>query len=202
MPLDVDFTRGLRRSTILIGVVAACAMGYRASASELIIGRDAVQGIVVASLFKDQGKWNLVKGKCYLFLERPRTALSGGRVIIDAHLASRLGLEVGDSCLGKDFVSDVRLSGRFVGAGSQITLDDIRIDSVKDESTRQAVDLLQNAAGGSLPKSVNIDLLQLLKPTIVPGTPIKVAVTKLAIDQVKTQNDAVTVEFELKLSAL
>lgn len=202
MPIHSDFPRGPGRSSILLCCAAVCGLSTRAAASELIIGHDAVQELVVASLFKDQGKWHLVKGKCYAYLERPRTALSGGRLVIDAHLSSRLGLEVGDSCIGKDFGSDVRLSGRFAGAGSQMTLEDIRIDSVTDESTRQAVDLLQSAAGGALPRSENIDLLQVLRPTMVPGTRIKVAVTKLAIAAVKTQNDAVTVEFELKLSAL
>jgi len=202
MAADIHFGPGLGRWSML----AFCAVGYvhcnHAAASELIIGRDAVQEIVAASIFKDQGRWSLVRGKCYAYLERPRVALSGGRIVIDAHLSSRLGLEVGDSCVGKDFASDVRLSGRFVGAGSQMTLEDIRIDNVADESTRQAVDILQSAAGGSLPKSEKIDLLQLLRPAIVPGTRIKVALTQLAITGVKTDNEAVVVEFEMKVSAL
>ncbi len=180
---------------------AAFGICARASASELIISRDGVQAIVLASLFKDQGKWYLAKGACYTYLERPSIALGGGRLIIYGHLSSRVGLEVGGSCVGAAFASDVQLSGRFVGAGSQITLDDIRIDNVKDDSTRQAVDLLQSAAGGSLPRAVNIDLLQLLKPTPVPGTAIRVAVTDLKIGGVTTQTDRVIVAFEMKLNA-
>lgn len=202
MPAISNFLPGPWRSSVLLGCVAFYAFCSRAAGSELIIGRQAVQEIVVTSMFKDQGRWYLVKGKCYAYLERPRTALSGGRLVIDAHLSSRLGLTMGDACVGKDFVSDVRLSGRFAGTGSQMTLEDIRIDNVQDESTRQAIDLLQSAAGGSLPRAENIDLLQVLKPTIVPGTRIQVAVTKLAISAVKTQTDSVTVEFELRLSAL
>jgi hypothetical protein len=52
-----------------------------------------------------------------------------------------------------------------------------------------------------LPKAVNIDLLQLLKPTTVPGTGIRVAVTKLSIGEVKTQNDSIAVDFDMKLNA-
>ena len=103
--------------------------------------------------------------------------------------------------MGTDFASDVQLSGRFIGARSQITLNDIRIDNIKDDSTRQALELLQAAAGASLPKAVNIDLLQLLIPAIVPGTTVKVSVTDLEIAGVTTQADKVTVEFEMKLSA-
>lgn len=180
--------------------LAASAFCPRAFASELIIDRDALQALVAASLFKDQGRWYLSKGTCYAYLERPRVALAGGRLVIDAHLASRLGLKVGDSCMGTDLASDVQLSGRFVGAGSQIALNDIRIDDVKDESTRQAIQVL-HAAGVSLPKTVNIDLLPLLKPAVVPGTAIRVAVTKLDIAGVTTQADTVSVDFEMKLNA-
>jgi hypothetical protein len=181
--------------------LAASAFCLPASASELLIGRDAVQSLVLATLFKDHGKWYFAKGACYAYLEHPRIALAGGRLIIDGHLASQMGLEVGNSCVGTDFASDVQVSGRFVGAAAQIKLDDIRIDNVKDESTRQALDLLQTAAGSSLPRSVTIDLLQMLEPAAVPGTATKVTVTALDIERVTTQPDRVKVEFEMKLSA-
>jgi hypothetical protein len=183
------------------GCMAACAFCAPASASEIVIGRDAVQSLVLATIFNDHGKWYFAKGACYAYLERPRIALAAGRLVIDGHLASRVGLEVGNSCVGTDFASEVQISGRFVGAGSQITLDDIRIDSVKDESTRQALDLLQTAAGTSLPRAVNIDLLQLLDPAAVPGTAIKVTMTQLDIARVTTQPDRVKVDFEMKLTA-
>jgi hypothetical protein len=183
------------------GCMAACLCCAAASASEIVIGRDAVQALVLATIFNDHGKWYFAKGTCYAYLERPRIALAAGRLVIDGHLVSRVGLEVGNSCVGTDFASDVRVSGRFVGAGSQITLDDIRIDSVKDEATRQALDLLQTAAGTSLPRAVNIDLLQLLDPAPVPGTAIKVTMTQLDIARVTTQPDRVKVDFEMKLNA-
>jgi hypothetical protein len=181
--------------------IAADAHGSSGTASELTISREAVQALVVATIFNDQGKWYLAKGVCYAYLERPRVSLLGGRLVIDGHLASRVGLDVGNSCVGTDFASDVRISGRFVGAGSQITLNDIRIDNVKDDSTRQALDLIQAAAGASMPRAVNIDLLQLIKPTVVPGMPVGVAVTDVQIEAVTTQPDKVTVDFEMKLTA-
>ena len=181
--------------------MSVCAFGTRARASELELSRDAIQAIVMSTLFNDQGKWYFVKGACYAYVDRPRVALAAGQIIMDGHLSARLGLEAGNSCVGTDFASDVRLSGRFIGTGSQITLSDIRIDNVKDDSTRQALDLLQSAAGSSLPRAVHIDLLELVKPTMVPGTGIRVAVTQLDISAVTTQADKVTVAFEMKLHA-
>jgi hypothetical protein len=186
---------------LFVTCLGLCGFVGRAVASELLIGRGALQTLVVASVFKDQGRWNLAKGKCYAYLERPHVALDAARVIIDAHLSSQLGLTVGDSCLGAQMMSDVRVSGRLVGSGSHIEIDDIRIDNVQDESTRKVIELLQSATGGALPKSVNIDLLPLLKPTSVPGTDIKVSATNLAITQVETLADAVEVQFEIKLTA-
>ena len=170
-------------------------------ASELVIGPQVLQTLVVESVFKDQGRWYLLKGKCYAYLEDPHVSLVAARVIIDAHLSSRLGVTVGDSCVGTELKSDVRVSGKLVGSGSHIEIDDIRIDNVQDENTRKVIDLLQSATGGSLPKSANIDLLPLLKPTSVPGTVIKVSATNLAIAKVTTLADAVDVEFEIKLTA-
>ncbi len=186
---------------LVVTCVSLCGFVGRAIASELVIGREALQALVVASVFKDQGRWYLVKGRCYAYLERPHVALDAARVIIDAHLSSQLGLNVGDSCLGTEMMSDVRVSGKLVGSGSHIEIDDIRIDNVQDESTRKVIELLQSAAGHSLPKSVNIDLLPLLKPTTVPGSDIKVSATNLAIANVATLADSVDVEFEIKLSA-
>jgi hypothetical protein len=193
--------RQLPRRVLWVTCLCLCGFVGHAIASELVIGREALQTVVVASVFKDQGRWYLVKGKCYAYLERPHVALDGGRIIIDAHLSSRLGLTVGDSCMGTELMSDVRVSGKLVGSGSHIEIDDIRIDNVQDENTRKIIELLQSATGGSLPKSENIDLLPLLKPTSVPGTEIKVSATNLAIAKVTTLPDAVAIEFEIKLTA-
>lgn len=193
--------RQFRRRVLFVTWLSLCGFVGRALASELVIGREALQTLVVASVFKDQGRWYLARGKCYAYLEHPHVALDAGRVVIDAHLSSLLGLTVGDSCLGTQMMSDVKVSGKLAGSGSHIEIDDIRIDNVQDESTRQVIELLQSATGRSLPKSVNIDLLPLLKPTSVPGSDIKVSATNLAISKVATLADSVDVEFEIKLTA-
>src|SRR3984957_19545474 len=100
--------RQFRRRVLFVTCLSLCGFVSRAGASELVIGREALQALVVASVFKDQGRWSLVKGKCYAYLERPHVALDAARVIIDAHLSSKLGLSVGDSCVGTELMSDVK----------------------------------------------------------------------------------------------
>ena len=131
-------------------------------------------------MFNDHGKWFLLKGTCYAYLERPRIGLAAGRLTIEAPLRSS-GTRCGRFVRGHG----IRLGRQIVRppcrGGLADHLNDIRIDNVKDDSTRQALELLQSAAGTSLPSAVDIDLLQLLKPTVVPGTTIRVAVTHLNI---------------------
>src|ERR1700679_2917013 len=112
--------RQFRRRVLFVACLSLCGFVGRAIASELVIGREALQTLVVTSVFKDQGRWYLVKGKCYAYLERPHVALDGGRVVIDGHLSSRLGLTVGDSCVGTELISDVKVSGKLVGSTSHI----------------------------------------------------------------------------------
>src|SRR3984957_4367161 len=148
--------RQFRRRVLVLPCLSLCGFVGRAFASELVIGRDALQTLVVASVFKDQGRWYLAKGKCYAYFERPHVSLDAARVVIDAHLSSQLGLTVGDSFLGAGMKSDVRVSGKLVGSGSHIEIDDMRIDNVQDESARKGIELLQSGTGGALPKAVNI----------------------------------------------
>jgi hypothetical protein len=182
-------------------LAAGCVFGGQSPAADLVIRRSAVQSIVVSALFNDQGRWYLTKGNCYAYLENPSISLASGRLVMDAHLSSHLGVEIGGSCVGPGLASNVQLSGKFFGSESQLTLEDIRIDNVQDEATRQALDLLQSVAGTSLPRAVNIDMMQVLKPAIVPGTDIKVTVATVTIAGVTTEPEHVTVSFDFKLRA-
>lgn len=187
----------------VLGVVCLtlCGLAGHAMASELVIGQEALHRLVVGALFSDHGRWNLLKGACFAYLERPHVALAAARVIIDAHLSSRLGVAMGDSCVGADMASNVRMSGKLVGSGSHITIDDIRIDNIQDDSTRGVIDMVQSAAGGALPHAVDLDLLPLLQPTSVPGTGIQVMATSLVVVNVVTLTNSVDVTFDIKLAA-
>jgi hypothetical protein len=193
--------RQLHLQLLLVACFTFCGFVGAVRASELIIGREALQTLVVRSLFSDQGRWYLLNGVCYAYLERPRIALAAARVIIDAHLSSRLGVTVGDACVGADMASNVKMSGKLVGSGSHIKIDDIRIDNIQDDSTRSVVELLQSANGGSLLHTVDLDLLPFLQPTNVPGTGVQVSATNLAITSVATLANSVDVTFDIKLTA-
>src|ERR1700722_20272808 len=53
------------RRVLMVACLSLCGVASGARASELVIGPEALQTLVAASVFKDQGRWDLAKGKCY-----------------------------------------------------------------------------------------------------------------------------------------
>jgi hypothetical protein len=178
---------------LIVAVVAAA----QAHASELTLSREALQALVASQLFEDGGRWHLQRGACHAYLERPVVALSAGRLIVNAHLSAKLGFEASGSCVGVDLASNVALSGIPRGSGSELSVQDIRVDRADDDSTRQALELLLGVASDAVSRALKIDLMTVVKPTAVPGLPMPARVTRLVITDVVTGQRSVTVRFDL-----
>src|SRR5512143_3742007 len=99
-----------------------------AAAATLTVGNATIQRALVEGVFTQDGRWYLQQGLCYVYLESPRTWLADGRVHIEAQLSSQLGVEMSGSCVGTTFASKVVMSGRLVGAGTILSLAEVRID--------------------------------------------------------------------------
>jgi hypothetical protein len=172
-----------------------------AQASELAIGANTIQKLIAEQLFSKQGRWYLLDdGPCYAYLESPHTRLQDGRLLLDAHLSSRIGVQVGGNCVGSGFASNVTLSGRLVGKGSTLTIENIRVDHVDDEATRSVFGLVENIAPQALPRALNIDVLAAVRGTPMNAAGVAVSVQKFRILDVATQPGAVLVHFDLSLS--
>ena len=173
------------------------------AASVLSVGNRTVQSLVVDQLFVRSGRWYLLDdgGICYAYLQSPHTRLAAGRLFLDGHLVSRLGQRIGSECAGADFASDVTLSGQLRGAGSKLTLDDIRIERVQDEATRGALNLALQLAPQAMPRSLSIDILELVRGQEARRQGLAVRVDQFRILNLATGPDVITVQFELNLSA-
>jgi hypothetical protein len=180
-----------------IAQMAVVAGAAPADASELVLSRDALQALVASTLFHDHGRWYLQRGTCYAYLEHPIVALAQGRMIVNARLSARLGLESQGGCVGVDLASQVGLSGIVRARGSELSVQDVRVDRAKDDATRQALDMLLAAASESVSRALTIDLMTVVKPTEIPGLPMPVRVTRLMISDVATGQQAVTAHFDL-----
>jgi hypothetical protein len=180
--------------------VLACAVTV-ANASELVVGASTIQKIIAEQLFNKHARWYLSEnGPCYAYLEAPHTQLKQGRLLLNAHLSARIGVDVGGNCLGSGFASNVTLSGRLVGKASTLTLDDIRIDHADDDATRAVFDLIQDAAPQALPRVLKLDVLDAVRGTPISTAGVVVSVTQFRIIDVATQSDAVVIHYDLSLS--
>lgn len=183
------------------GIFCFCTFATLASvsaaAATLTVGNATIQRALVEGVFTQDGRWYLQQGLCYVYLESPRTWLADGRVHIEAQLSSQLGVEMSGSCVGTTFASKVVMSGRLVGAGTILSLAEVRIDRVENDASGGAVDLLQSLAL-SLPP---VDVLKAARERLADEGDVPVSVDSLQIDSVTTSDSAVTVRFDVGLRA-
>ena len=83
------------------------------------------------------------------------------------------------------------------GSGSELSVQDVRIDRADDDATRQALELLLGAASDVVSRALKIDLMTVVKPTAIPGLPMPARVTRLVVTDVTTGKDSVAVKFDL-----
>jgi hypothetical protein len=180
----------------------ASVASFTAAASDLSLGPNSIQKIVAEQLFNQNGRWYLVdNGPCYAFFDHPKTHLSDGRLVLNAHLSARLGIQIGDNCAGTDMASNVTLSARPVGKGSSLTLEDIRFDRVEDSASREAINAIQQIAPQALPKAFSFDLLALVKDKSINAVGIPVTVSQFRILTTETRRDAVKINYDMSLTA-
>jgi hypothetical protein len=173
-----------------------------AAASDLSLGPASIQKIVAEQLFNQEGRWYLVdNGPCYAYFDRPKTHLTDGRLILNAHLSARIGLQIGGNCAGTDMASNVTISARPVGKGSSLTLEDIRFDRVEDGASRDALNAIQQIAPEALPKAFSFDLLALVKDKSIRAVGVPVTVSQFRILTTETRRDAVRITYDMSLTA-
>jgi hypothetical protein len=196
-----------RRCAIELNVVAflvAFALITPAEAvSVLSLGPRSVQTLVAEQLFIRAGRWYLIDdgGICYTYLESPHVRLEMDRLVLNAHLSSRIGQRIGVNCVGADFASNVTLSGKLHGTDHKLILDDIRIDHVDDEPTRNALNLALQLAPQAMTRAASIDVLEFVRKQVFATGGSPVHVDQLRIENVATRADAIVIQFDFSLSA-
>jgi hypothetical protein len=162
-----------------------------------------VQSLVADQLFNRDGRWYLIDdaGVCYTYLESPHVRLASDRLVLKAHMVSRLGQRFGGNCVGADLASNVTVSGKVRGSDHQLILDDIRIDRVDDESARNALNLALQIAPDSIPRTAQIDVLEALRRQAFTAGAFAVHVDQIHIANITARNDTLVIQFDLNLSA-
>jgi len=183
---------------------AACAFTLPArAASVLSLGPRAVQTLIAEQLFSRAGRWYLIDdgGVCYTYLESPHAHLEMDRLVLNAHLSSRLGQRIGSDCAGAEFASDITLSGKLRGEDHDLILDDIRIDRVESESARDALNFALQLAPQTMPRAASIDVLEFVRKQVGASGSSPVHLDQFHIVNIAARTDAVVIQFDLRLSA-
>jgi hypothetical protein len=190
-------------ATAVAAMAAAGPALPAAASSALSLGPRGMQTLVVEQLFDRKGRWYLSDddGVCYTYLESPHVRLTSDRLVLKAHMVSRLGQRLGGNCVGVDLQSDVTVSGKIRGSGHQLMLDDIRIDRVDDETARSALNLAQQVNPDAIPRTARIDVLESLRKQVFAAGALAVHVDEIHIAGVATRNDMLIIQFDLSLSA-
>jgi hypothetical protein len=194
---------GLAAAACTAAVAAAAPALPTAAGSTLSLGPRGVQSLVAEQLFNRDGRWYLIddEGVCYTYLESPHVRLASDRLVLKAHMVSRLGQRFGGNCVGADLASNVTVSGKVRGTEHQLILDDIRIDRVDDEAARNALNLAVQVAPDSIPRTARIDVLESLRKQTFAAGGLAVHVDQIHIASITTRNDTLVIQFDLNLSA-
>jgi hypothetical protein len=203
MNLDILQRRGATACRALAVLATFALIAPSSAASVLSLGPRIVQTLIAEQLFNRAGRWYLIDdgGVCYTYLESPRTRIESDRLVLSAHLSSRLGQRIGSNCVGADFASHVTLSGKLHASEHTLVLDDIRIDRVDDEATRNALNLALQLAPQAMSRAASIDVLEFVRKQVLATGGSPVHLDQLHIVNISTRADAVVIQFDLSLSA-
>jgi len=190
------------RARNVAAIVSALVLSFPTAAqSVLSVGPRSVQTLVLEQLFNRAGRWYLTDdGDCYTYLESPRTHLALNRLVLRAHLSSRLGQRMGNTCLGADFASNVTLSAKLHGSGHFLILEDIRIDRVEDESARNALNLALQVDPQLVPRTADIDVFEFVRKDVIAAGGSSARLDEFRIVNITTQPDSIVIHFDLSLS--
>jgi hypothetical protein len=147
-----------------------------ASSSTLSLGPRGVQTLVADQLFDRKGRWYLTddEGVCYTYLESPHVRLASDRLVLKAHMVSRLGQRFGNNCVGTD---------------------------LEDEAVRNALNLALQVNPDSIPRTARIDVLESLRKQPFTAGGFAVHIDEFHIASIATRNDTLVIQFDLNLSA-
>lgn len=190
---------GWRRGLALVGLTAALATGAPARAAEIVLEPSAVLKLLMQSLFKREGKYDLRGGACYAYLEQPSVSLREGRVHIRSRLVSKTGVPVQGGCMGVNLVSWTVVSAAPVPQEGRVCLQDIRVDDVEDKTVRL---VLESGLVPSLPGAVELDVRQAVANMLKdPRNPMQGQVEAFNFETVKAEDERLLLRFDFRMVA-
>ena len=185
------------RASLLICFTAFALLSASVHAAEIVLERSAINKLVARALYKDQGRYYLLRGACNAYLEQPDVTLGEGRVRIRTRLNGKLGQPAGEACAGQAINSWVTVSAEPAAAGGVVRLQKLRIEKVSDPMVQLILDA---GLGGTLPGSVDLDVTKAVQDMLSTAqTDLRGTVERLDIASVAVADDRLTIRFDFRL---
>jgi hypothetical protein len=182
-----------------VGVVLVALAAGGAQAADIVLERSAIDKLVLQTLFTNAGHYDLQGGACYAYLESPSVEITDGRIRIRSRLVSRVGVDVGSSCVGVNLASWTVVSGRPAASGGTVRLDELRVDSVDDPTLRL---VLESGLLPALPHAVELDVLGAVRSMLQgSGASMQTSVDAFQIESVQAGDNRLAVRFNFRLVA-
>jgi hypothetical protein len=182
-----------------IAAVLSMSIGVEARAADIVLERSAVGKLLARTLYRDNGRYYLLRGTCYAYLDSPQVTLSDGRVRIRTHLSAALGQPVGNACVGQSFSPWLTVSGEPVARGGVVRLEKLQIERVSDPAVQV---LLETVLGAALPLAIEIDVLKSVRDMLSSaGGDLKGTVERLDIASVTVAENRLFIRFDFRLIA-
>ena len=181
----------------LFGALALAAIGV--PAAEIVLERSAVEKLVLQTMFNNAGRHELQRGACFAYLESPSVELKAGRIRIRSRLSSRVGVDLGNSCVGVSVATWTVVSGRPTANGGSVRLEELRIDNVDDPTVRL---VLESGLLPALPRAIDLDVLKAVRSMLQnSGAQLQTSVDAFQIESVTVGDERLGVRFEFSLVA-
>ena len=189
----------IRKLRGLALVLSTLALSASAAAAEIVLEHSAVDKLVAQAVFTNKGRYDLMKGPCFAYLDQPSVAIQNGRLRIRSRLSAHLGVVNGPSCVGVALASWTEVSGRPVARGGSVLLAEIRVDKVDDPNLQM---LVESGLLPALPRAIELDVLKAVRGMLQGnGGAFEATVESFAIDAVTAADDRLSVKFDFRLMA-
>jgi hypothetical protein len=120
-----------------------------------------------------------------------------GRIYVTGHLSGHIGGKVAGFCVAPADPANFTLSGTPAVSGSILKLTGIQLDSIEKRELEPVIGLLLTNFAGD---AVQMDLKPAAQSALKESAPYQVTLDNLLLRTITAQNNALTVDFDFKLS--
>ena len=189
-----------RCPSLLLSALIATMAGS-VYAAELRFAHTAVEKAIKTQLFRDDDKWRLANpDKCNApYLETPSVRILGGRLLVKARFAGRVGTQLMGTCLSVGEPSWITVSGRLAIDGPILSLQDVRIESIEKPAVRAVASALIE---GAIRSSLKVNLEQWIVPLLASANtaPYVVNFSDLTIKLIEADADRLRLAVDFGLA--